>query len=317
MDNAAFQSLLALIDDFTDVQKENFKKAIDNTNDLEKVIGMLDNHILSKKECIFCKSKRVRKWGRQCNLQRLHCHDCGKTYNALTGTPLARLRKKEQWLKMAAALKESLTIKNTAEKCDTSIPTAFRWRHRFLHAAKADMAVKLVGIAEADETYFLESDKGKRNLPRKARSRGGKATKRGLSTEQISVLVARDRTGGIVDAILPDKSTRSIKIALGSKVCRENILCIDGGNALWGFVCQEKIPCKVITADKHVHERSPIFHIQNVNGYHRRLKEWMARFHGVSTKYLPSYLGWRRIYEQGKALTPTAWMQTAAKRNFN
>jgi hypothetical protein len=35
-------------------------------------------------------------------------------------------------------------------------------------------------------------------------------------------------------------------------------------------------------------------HINNVNAYHGRLKEWMRRFHGVATKNLPSYLSWRR-----------------------
>jgi hypothetical protein len=33
------------------------------------------------------------------------------------------------------------------------------------------------------------------------------------------------------------------------------------------------------------------FHIHNANAYHGRLKGWMARFHGVATKYLPNYLG--------------------------
>ncbi len=39
------------------------------------------------------------------------------------------------------------------------------------------------------------------------------------------------------------------------------------------------------------------FHIQNVNAYDSRLKGWMKRFHGVSTKYLKHYLGWRRLLE--------------------
>jgi hypothetical protein len=38
---------------------------------------------------------------------------------------------------------------------------------------------------EADETYFLESHKGERHLPRPPRKRGGVAKKRGLSNEQI------------------------------------------------------------------------------------------------------------------------------------
>jgi hypothetical protein len=29
-----------------------------------------------------------------------------------------------------------------------------------------------------------------------------------------------------------------------------------------------------------------IYHIQNVNSYHSRLKSWMERFNGVVTKYL-------------------------------
>ena len=61
-----------------------------------------------------------------------------------------------------------------------AVSTAFRWRHRFLAAARSDSEV-LKGIVEADETYVLESRKGARGLGRKARRRGGKAKKRGLS----------------------------------------------------------------------------------------------------------------------------------------
>ena len=34
-------------------------------------------------------------------------------------------------------------------------------------------------------------------------------------------------------------------------------------------------------------------HVQNVNAYHSRFKQWLGRFHGVASKYLPNYLGWR------------------------
>jgi len=53
---------------------------------------------------------------------------------------------------MAAALKDGLTVKDTAEKCNSCIATAFRWRHRFLKAMKGDVAERLEGITEADET---------------------------------------------------------------------------------------------------------------------------------------------------------------------
>ncbi|MAI45212.1 MAG: IS1595 family transposase, partial [Filomicrobium sp.] len=47
------------------------------------------------------------------------------------------------------------------------------------------------------------------------------------------------------------------------------------------------------------------YHTQNVNAYQSHFKGWMARFKGVASKYLPSYLGWRRIIERdGERLTP-------------
>ena len=43
-------------------------------------------------------------------------------------------------------------------------------------------------------------------MKRTARKRGGKATKRGLSTEQIQVLIVIDRYGEMTDEVLKDLS---------------------------------------------------------------------------------------------------------------
>jgi len=79
--------------------------------------------------------------------------------------------------------------------------TSFRWRHRFLTWIKLDRPTVLQGITEADETYLLESNKGSRKLDRRPRKRGGQRTKHWLSKEQISNLVARDRSGYTFDFI--------------------------------------------------------------------------------------------------------------------
>ena len=53
---------------------------------------------------------------------------------------------------------------------------------------------------------------------------------------------------------------------------------------------------------EHVYEG---LHIQNVNAYTSRFKGWMAPFRGVASKYLASYLSWRRMIERdGDRLTP-------------
>ena len=46
--------------------------------------------------CPYCDAKEVRPWVRASGLARYRCTDCRRTFNALTGTPLARLRHKDR-----------------------------------------------------------------------------------------------------------------------------------------------------------------------------------------------------------------------------
>jgi len=58
-----------------------------------------------------------------------------------------------------------------------------------------------------------------------------------------------------------------------------------------------------------------VYHIQNVNAYHSRLKQWMKRFHGVATRYLENYLGWFRWLDQQENLSsPIVGLQAALGR---
>jgi len=58
-----------------------------------------------------------------------------------------------------------LSIRKTATLLGVSVDTAFRWRHRFLESLKASQPECLAGVVEADETFFLEFNKGKRGDP--------------------------------------------------------------------------------------------------------------------------------------------------------
>jgi transposase-like protein len=175
-----FERFIASLDDLSAGQKTIVRKVLDEQQDLKKVVFIIESRFLEHPVCPRCQSNDVKRWGRANNLQRFRCFSCGKTFNPLTGTPLAHLRNKDRWLTMASALKQGLPLRRTADKCGVSLTTAFRWRHRFLKAASLDKPDKLDGIAEADETYFLESFKGSHSLPRAPRRRGGKAAKRGL-----------------------------------------------------------------------------------------------------------------------------------------
>ena len=92
------------------------------------------------------------------------------------------------------------------------------------------------GIVEADETFILESFKGRwSDLPRKARKRGGKARHPGSYQDNIPVLVARDRKGATFDAVLPQDDNASIAAALTGVVTAQNHLVGDGGKPLATF----------------------------------------------------------------------------------
>ena len=134
--------------------------------------------------CPHCDSRDVVHWGKASALPRYRCKGCQRTFNGLTKTPLAGLRMKDKWPAQAEAMIDGVSIAKAAERCDVDYTTAFRWRHRFLMSLAGDKPGALSGIVEGDETFILESFKGKRSgLPRKARKRGGKSAKRGISAE--------------------------------------------------------------------------------------------------------------------------------------
>jgi len=81
---------------------------------------------------------------------------------------------------------------------------------------------------------------------------------------------------------------------------KEVVLCSDGNSIYQSFAKAEKIPHKRIISLDKVFVIDKIFHIQNLNAYISRLKSWMIRFNGVATKYLPNYLGWRKMLESRK-----------------
>ena len=130
---------------------------------------------------------------------------------------MARLRKKDRWFDQAQAMIEGVSLAKAAERCGVHPTTAYRWRHRFLSAPALDKPQMLRGIVEADETFILESFKGRRSgLTRKARKRGGKARHPGAFSDNIPVLVARDRSGATTDAVLPEDTAVCITQALAS-----------------------------------------------------------------------------------------------------
>lgn len=176
----------------------------------------------------------------------------------------------------------------------------FYWRHKLLSALKQNEIKGFSNILEVDETYFLYSEKGKRQVKgRKPRKRGGSSKYRGISYEQVCVLVARDRTRntlskpvcmGRIDKDKVDKT-------LGSYITDKTTLCSDSWKSYGTFALEKGIQHYSINVSKGEYVVKNIYHIQNVNSYHSLLKGWMCRFKGVASKYLEHYLTWFNFVE--------------------
>lgn len=80
-------------------------------------------------------------------------------------------------------------------------------------------------------------------------------------------------------------------------VSSDAVLCSDGSGVYASFSKAQGVTHQVVR-NRQGERVVGAYHIQHVNGYHRRLKEWMERFHGVATHYLRNYLGWRRMLER-------------------
>jgi transposase-like protein len=264
--------------------------------------------------CPHCGSEHVVRYGSASGLQRHKCRGCGCTFNALTGTPLARLRQKSKWLAQADVLRDGLSITQACKRLGVVRSTAFRWRHRFLAVPKTVQAQALVGIAEADETFFLHSRKGQRDLDRKPRRRGGKAAQRGLSKEQVPVLIARDRATATANVILAADGKADLVAALKPLLPSDTILCTDGSSVLAAAAKEIGVTHRPVNVKAGQRVIAGVYHIQNVNAFDSRLKNWMRRFQGVATKYLDSYLGWFRILDRSAriGLQPTSLLALAA-----
>ena len=206
MNNAEFMQLIAGLRDLDHHQRKCLSESFSQVGDEAKVFDLIESCFEAKK-CLpalrQCRHPPLWLCWRAAALllpavpQDLQC---------LTGTPLARLRGKPKWLDYLAALKQSLTVRQAAADTGIHHNTSFRWRHRFLSWISEDRPPGLGGITEADETYPLESGKGKRDLGRAPRKRGGSATKPGISDEQVCLLVARDRAGQrLLDQVPADR----------------------------------------------------------------------------------------------------------------
>lgn len=296
MKSADFQTWLDGLSHLSREQRVRVKQQLAGEAQQEAVIALLER--VAPSCCPCCAGTALYRWGKQSGLQRYRCRVCGHTFTALSGTELSHLRHKDRWLSYGEALCEGLTVRKAAAACGIDKNTAFRWRHRFLKQPAQTKATNLQGIVEADETFFPHSLKGQRSLPRQARRRGSAIHQRGTGKEQVPVLILRDRHGATTDFKLDKADIATVEPILRQHLAQDAVLCSDGAAVYRQAAHHLSLAHRPLNLSKGIRVLGKVYHIQNVNAYDSRLKTWINRFHGVATKYLENYLGWRRWLER-------------------
>ena len=186
MNSKGFQVLVAQLGELSAVQREALITALKRWLPVSEAVELIDTRFSADPCCGHCGSRRVGGWSSQAGLKRYRCKDCAKTFNALTGTPLAQLHRRDVWFSYASAVADGLSLRKAAKRCGISLDTAFRWRHRFLTTAKDVKAKVVAGIVEADETFIRKSVKGSKRLVGRAPRKRGSTAKSGLSGDDYA-----------------------------------------------------------------------------------------------------------------------------------
>jgi transposase-like protein len=258
--------------------------------------------------CPHCESEAIIGNGNYRDRKRYKCKACGKTFNDLTGTSVSHIHKKNEWEQYISCISEGLSLREAASRTGISYRTSFLWRHKILGAFQDIGCTKLEGIVEGDETFFLYSEKGQKNIQgRKSRKRGGKASKAGINDEHVAVIVATDRNKhSIVEVAGRSRiSSQKINSTIGKWIDEETVaLCTDSHRSYEKFAKDRGLRHISVNASNGQHVKDKVYHIHNVNNINNLLKYWIRKFNGVASKYLQNYMNWFRIerVEKGNAL---------------
>lgn len=281
------------IEGYPEYEDDRFEPDVKGTEVIFRYPSMEQEGFGNTRLCPLCGSKAIIKYGHKNHKQRYKCNQCHKIIVPTTNTIMAHSR--QSYDKWQVAIHDTLNyvpVEDTAEQLEVSKPTAFYMRHKILMAIQdlqqADPSI-LSEVSELDETYVLESFKGS-PIPgekRPARRRGGSASKRGLSDEQVCVCSGVQRNQGpamfsVVNRAAPSKD--EILEAFEGRIDPDALILVDGAKSY--SVLEDTTHCKVVNAKK---EEGHFYHLNNVNSLHSYFKDVYHGYRGFATKYSNRY----------------------------
>ena len=265
-------------------------------------------------KCPHCESSTVVRNGKSRGNQMYLCRNCKKTFAQTRGSAIAHSQSSPTvWKQVISDTIDGVAIDTTADNLDLHHETVFNMRHKILYCVEQALIAnptELTGACETDETYVLESEKGRKfpeNHHRKPRKHGAKASKPGVSSEYVcvcaSVTGAGEQVAVAVNRASPD--SKEILDVFGKRVKEDTVILCDGKQSY--NILDDK--CTVAVASR----------INKVNGFHSFIKGKLDAMRGVATIYLNRYNAlFSKIYGADESVVDDIFeLMTARRSGFN
>lgn len=252
---------------------------------------LIHEKLSGKMKCRHCNSSDVVLFGKGRGKQRYMCKACGRTFTALTNTPLSGTHHPEKWGDFLECMLKSMTLKAASREVKVSYVTLFYWRHKILSILKDIKPQAMEGIVELDDIYMNYSKKGQNknlnirdffNSPQRIHRRCNHPYN--FEGDMVCVIAAADRCSSAYSCIacIGHPRGEDIENAVGMLIGAENPICFNHKAAYFSFLHKRKLKrC-----------RKSLFSIKLAKLYIRKWIGWMLLFKGVATSYLNNYLGW-------------------------
>lgn len=203
-------------------------------------------YLLNNKQgvCSHCGHTKYVKFGFKSGSQRYKCKSCKKSFTEYSGTWMAGIHHKDKMDDYLELMVEEKSLDKIKDALSINKKTAFDWRHKILASLSDNEKDDFTGITESDETFFLNSEKGRNLTHRESRKRGGKSKTRGVSKDQVAVIVTQDRKSSIDLTVATMGRLKKVDIenAIGSRIKpNQTILCSDAHVSYKGFAIDNQI----------------------------------------------------------------------------
>ena len=126
MKAAELKRLLISVAQLFPGQRTELLAALDPGDQDKEVLLLPESRLVEQRACPHCHGSWIVRNGNASGLQRNKCRACWRTFNALSTTPLARLRLKAKWLRQQDELQQGLSASKAASALNVAKTTAFR-----------------------------------------------------------------------------------------------------------------------------------------------------------------------------------------------